>query len=682
MATRLLFLCLLSSGLMGQSLQLAWFNQSDYFNIIDSEMDPWGNIVVAGTFSGIVDFDPGPHERIDTADGIYDMFVAKYDAYGNMLWAHSLGNNNPEKITAVDVDGQGNVYAVGEFTRAMDFDPGPGNTTLQVVGYADIFLWSLDPFGKFRFAKSFGDLSLESPNDIDVNAAGDIVIAGFFWGTGDMDPSTAYYPISSKGQSDIFVMRLHPGGNLWWLREFGSAKQDQALNVQIGNNDEIYVQGFYKDSVDFNPDTASTAVYNLYQTNGEGFFLKLDRFGRFVSAMSSEIVPEQMELQNDENLFFSGYYTGTKDFDPDTSSTLNLSAVGNETPLFLWKLDSTWSVDWAIDWNKAKVGKNSLSLALDGSEGAVVSCAYFGSINLDPNGGNFSFTSKGMEDVFAAHVDSAGVLQYANSWGGSQFETANMAFVNANGEFYLGGIFSTTVDFDPDPAITDNGQAMGVDNFLLKLTYCQEVYGYDTIYACNKYRWINDYLYTDASSGDRYIMQSPGGCDSLIFLHLVMNFIDTNVFKINDSTLQAGQFIGNYQWLSCDSMQAIPGETNRDFYPLKTGYYSVVVSTTSCLDTSDCIFFEINNFDLPEDEAFSKLYEAWPNPSSGRVNLSSPSGLHGTQLLLTDMQGRVLYQEEIKVDDHFEFVLPEQKGMYLLHLVREGHRESLRLIRD
>jgi|GEM_PF-2119239 len=681
MLHRILILCLFSFGLSAQSLQLAWFTQNDQFNIIDSQMDPWGNIVVAGTFTGIVDFDHGPHDRIDTAVGVFDMFIAKYDAYGNMLWVHSLGNNNPEKITALDVDAQGNIYAVGEFTRSMDFDPGPGVSTLSVVGYADVFLWALKPNGDFRFAKAFGDASLESPKSIDVNDNGEIVIAGYFWGTGDMDPSTAYYPVSSKGLSDIFVMRLHPGGNLWWVRDFGSSEEDQALNVRIGNNDEVYLQGFFEDSVDFDPDTTAGAEYWLDEkAGGPGFYLKLDPFGRFESAFNNELVPQKMELQNDENIFFSGYFSGTQDFDPDSSTTLNLSAVGNQTPLFLWKLDSSWTVDWAIKWPEASLGKNSISLAQDGSEGIAISGPFTGSLDLDPGNGVNIKTSKGMQDIFAVHVDSAGVYQYGNAWGSSLFEYPAAAFIGSNGEFYVAGRFQNIVDFDPDPAIVDNGQALGLESFMLKLTYCQEGYGYDTVYACNRHTWINNYTYRDSRSGDRYIMQGAGGCDSLIFLHLVMNFVDTTVIKINDTTFRSGQsFATSYQWLDCDSMVPIPGANQQNFIPMVTGNYAVIVRTPNCLDTSDCVFYEHNDFSLEEERNLN--FSIFPNPSNGQVTLHAPGGLHGSKISLSDIMGRIIWREEIKSNGDLTFELPEESGIYLIHVIQDGQAETMRIIR-
>jgi len=676
-----LLLCLLSLSVMGQSLQLAWFTQNDQFNIIDSQMDAFGNIIVAGTFSGIVDFDHGPHARIDTAVGIYDMFIAKYDAYGNLKWAHSLGNNNPEKITAIDTDINGNVYAVGEFTRTLDFDPGPGLVNLTAAGYADVFLWVIKANGDLMYARVFGDRSLESPNDIDVNNNGDIVIGGFFWGNADMDPSVGgYAPVFSHGRGDVFIMRLHPGGTIWWVRSVGSALEDQALNVKIADNGDVYAQGFFNDSVDFDPDTTAGEEYWLNTNSGDGFFLKLNPFGLFVSAFNSEVVPQKMQMQNSETLYFSGYFTGTKDFDPDTASVLNLNAVGNQNPLFVWRLDTSWSVDWVRMWGDADIGKNSLFLNRDGSGGAIVSAPFTGSIDLDPSLGANMKTSKGLQDIFVAQIDSAGNYLYGESWGGSQIDYPALAMANNRGEIYVAGRFETLMDFDPDPSIVDNGQSPGLESFMLKLTYCQEGYGYDTIQACNSYTWINSFTYHDTRSGDRYIIPSSSGCDSLVYLALTMNFIDSSATLINDTTFRANQFGATYQWLICDSLLSpIPGATGREFYPDTSGQFAVIVDNGNCIDTSACLQYW-EPIGLKEND-YAQI-SAYPNPSNGLVHLDAPYELHGTQILLTDLQGRILFRDQIEGSEDYEFQLPEQSGIYLLHLNREGERTTLRLIRN
>ncbi len=62
--------------------------------VVDGE----NNTYVAGTFAGIVDFDPGPGVANQTSLGLNDTFVAKYSSTGVLLWAHRLGGNNDTTV--------------------------------------------------------------------------------------------------------------------------------------------------------------------------------------------------------------------------------------------------------------------------------------------------------------------------------------------------------------------------------------------------------------------------------------------------------------------------------------------------------------------------------------------------------------------------------------------------------
>ena len=289
-------------------------------------------------------------------------------------------------------------------------------------------------------------------------------------------------------------------------------------------------------------------------------------------------------------------------------------------------------------------------------------------------------TSKGLQDIFVAQIDSAGNYLYGESWGGSQIDYPALAMANNRGEIYVAGRFETLMDFDPDPSIVDNGQSPGLESFMLKLTYCQEGYGYDTIQACNSYTWINSFTYHDTRSGDRYIIPSSSGCDSLVYLALTMNFIDSSATLINDTTFRANQFGATYQWLVCDSLLSpIPGATGREFHPDTSGQFAVIVDNGNCIDTSACLqYWEPIGL---EENDYTQI-SAYPNPSNGLVHLDAPYELHGTQILLTDLQGRILFRDQIEGSEDYEFQLPEQSGIYLLHLNREGERTTLRLIRN
>ncbi len=64
--------------------------------------------------------------------GERDVFLAKYDSTGNLLWTQQLGTSSGESTRCVDVDGTGNVYITGATAGSL------GGTFAG--GYSDAFL--------------------------------------------------------------------------------------------------------------------------------------------------------------------------------------------------------------------------------------------------------------------------------------------------------------------------------------------------------------------------------------------------------------------------------------------------------------------------------------------------------------------------------------------------------------
>jgi len=107
-----------------------------------------GEIFVAGVFSGLVDFDPGPGEEWHQSNGLNkDIFLSKFMPDGSFSWVRTWGSNLRERPYAVDVDDQGNIYLVGNFEGTMDFDPGPGEYWLTPEWDHGNFLIKLLPNG-------------------------------------------------------------------------------------------------------------------------------------------------------------------------------------------------------------------------------------------------------------------------------------------------------------------------------------------------------------------------------------------------------------------------------------------------------------------------------------------------------------------------------------------------------
>ncbi len=78
-------------------------------------------------------------------------------------------------------------------------------------------------------------------------------------------------------QWDIFVLKLDNNGDFVWAENMAGASYDKARSLNIDSNDDLYVVGQFKETVDFD---FNTNVNELTATdNYDAFVLKLDSDG-------------------------------------------------------------------------------------------------------------------------------------------------------------------------------------------------------------------------------------------------------------------------------------------------------------------------------------------------------------------------------------------------------------------
>ncbi|MEO8590095.1 MAG: SBBP repeat-containing protein [Flavobacteriales bacterium] len=176
---------------------------------VDMAVDPVGNIVLAGYFFGIVDVDPGPGAHLLTESGPTgqpDMFVAKLDPAGELIWAFSCGAAGVEQALDVTLTLQGPILVSGSYYDSpVDLDPGPGVVSTTVFGEADIFLLAIDPDGTFLGASWIGGSGGDWLNGTIQRSNGALLGYGIFEGTMDFDPGPGEFLLTSEGQIDIFI---------------------------------------------------------------------------------------------------------------------------------------------------------------------------------------------------------------------------------------------------------------------------------------------------------------------------------------------------------------------------------------------------------------------------------------------------------------------------------------------
>lgn len=101
-------------------------------------------------------------------------------------------------------------------------------------------------------------------------------------GTADFNPGTGTANLTTAGQSDIYISKLDADGNFLWAKRIGGNSWDDGSGISLDATGNIYVTGHFSGTVDFDPG-AGTA--NLTSAgNYDIFICKLDAAGNFLWA--------------------------------------------------------------------------------------------------------------------------------------------------------------------------------------------------------------------------------------------------------------------------------------------------------------------------------------------------------------------------------------------------------------
>ncbi len=166
------------------------------------------------------------------------------------------------------------------------------------------------------------------------------------------------------------------------------------------------------------------------------------------------------------NVYSTGFFSGTADFDPGPNSLyLNENGGGD---VFVQKLDANGNLLWA----KTIGGPSSeqgTSITVDSNGGVCVTGYFLATVDFDPSSDTLYLTSNGAFDLFILKLDANGDFLWAKSIGGAEHDAGYSITTDAVGNFYFTGKFSGTVDFDPGPGMM-NVVSVGVsDAFVQKL---------------------------------------------------------------------------------------------------------------------------------------------------------------------------------------------------------------------
>lgn len=438
----------------------------------DMAIDASGNTYQTGYFQGTVDFDPNAGVTNLVSNGDFDVFISKFDASGNLIWAKNVGTTSGEYSYGIAVDASGNVLTTGTYYATVDFDPSAGVSTLTAAGNYDSFILKLDANGNFVWAKSIGTTSTESGQGISTDANGNVYATGYFQNSVDFDPGPASSTYTSLGGDDVYVLKLDAAGAYSWAFTFGSPTSHELVNdISVDASGNVYTTGHFWATTDFDPNTAAGSVTSTGET--DIFIHKIDMTGNFswVKTFGGVYFDEaySMCLDNSGNIYSTGYFRETVDFDPGIGVS-NLTAGSGNLDVYISKLNSSGDLVWAKSLS-GPAGEIGYGITVDATGNVYTTGGFDGTVDFDPNAGTSSFTSHGNDDVFVSALDMNGNYLWAKTIGGTDYDQGRGIAVNANEDVYVTGYYNGTVDFDPNSGtveLTSFGNTYDV--FILKLS--------------------------------------------------------------------------------------------------------------------------------------------------------------------------------------------------------------------
>lgn len=379
-------------------------------------IDTFGNVIITGVFWETVDFDPSSNVYNLTSAGGWDVCVVKLDTSGNFLWAKQMGGNQNDYGQHITVDADGNIYSIGYFDGIGDFDPGNGVAILSSGGALDTFISKLDSAGNFLWAKQFSGFDNNLGSSIAVDSSGNIYTTGWFWETVDFDPGNSTFNLISDGNNDIFISKLDSSGNFVWAKKLGGSGFSYATAITVDALENVYSTGFFSESVDFDPNVNNVSLIS----NGghDAFISKLDTSGNFLWAKqlggTTNDSSRAIALDQSSNLYISGSFTGTADFDPGAED-YNLTALGGYDA-FVNKLDSGGNFLWAAQFGGIE-NSTGYDISVDPLDNVYTTGAFSGIVDFDPSNDVFNIVSNGELDIFIHKTSQLDLSIVENNFG-------------------------------------------------------------------------------------------------------------------------------------------------------------------------------------------------------------------------------------------------------------------------
>lgn len=281
------------------------------------------NIYIAGMYEG-----NGHFGSISTSYANSNIFIAKYDANGNINWVRngecSLGMGWQDNfINSLVIDSNQQIYATGKVSDKVTFN---GLTYLATQHDGHITTFKMDALGNIVWIKTAGNAKntgaySEYGKAIQLDHSGHVIVGG-----SRTDSSGINY-----NHQSLTLLKYDLNGNLLWEKKHGSSNSNASIEFNIINDlkldgqDNLYISGSYSDTINLFGVMLPVSSFN------DVFIAKLDSSANYIWSVHGVSNGDDGGNALDQdaingNIAVCGYYQDT--------ITLNNVTISDPFPLF------------------------------------------------------------------------------------------------------------------------------------------------------------------------------------------------------------------------------------------------------------------------------------------------------------------------------------------------------------